>query len=290
MLSIFNSLFKNKPDSKMPPATHTPQDVQAFYNSNTDKFLEVYGEIIQAFRTINVGDYLDYTIKSAELQDGQKVLDAGCGVGGPASYFATKLNIDIEGATISDYQAQKSKEIIAAKTLKGTVNISVQDYHEVDKRFGEKIFDRVLFLESFGHSNDKAKAIKAAWNVLKPGGKLYIKDLFTRDAANEWEQLRINHICGQINKAYEYQIADLYEVLAVIRKQKFIINYMGVPKVEHGMFENLTISNDFQNLFDIGKIDSWDDYIFPIDFFEILVEKPLHTTEEQMHLYFMNRK
>src|SRR6187402_2801044 len=62
---------------------HT-SDVAAFYNQNTDKFLEVYGEVIQAFRTKDVSIYLDYTIENAELKDGQKILDAGCGVGGPA--------------------------------------------------------------------------------------------------------------------------------------------------------------------------------------------------------------
>jgi cyclopropane fatty-acyl-phospholipid synthase-like methyltransferase len=61
--------------------------------------------VIQAFRTKNVNDYLDYTIESAELKNGQSILDAGCGVGGPASYIASKLNVDIQGITISEVQA-----------------------------------------------------------------------------------------------------------------------------------------------------------------------------------------
>ncbi len=118
---------------------------------------------------------------------------------------------------------------------------------------------------------------------------LYVKDLFIRESNNEWEQLRINHICSQINQAYEYQVGDLNDVLSAIRKQGFIVNFIRPPQVDTGLFEHLTISNDFQNLFNIGKIDSWEDYVFPIDFFEILVEKPLHNIEEQKHLYFMNR-
>ena len=54
-------------------------------------------------------------------------------------------------------------------------------------------------------------------------------------------------------------------------------------------FEHLTISNEFQNLFNIGKIESWDNYVFPIDFYEILAEKPAFDPREQMHLYHMNK-
>ena len=49
------------------------------------------------------------------------------------------------------------------------------------------------------------------------------------------------------------------------------------------------ISNEFQNLFNISKIDSWDGYVFPIDFYEILAEKPQEIKPEGMHLYHMNR-
>ena len=60
--------------------------VATFYNETTNKFLEVYGEIIQAFRTNDISVYLDYTIQNAELKDGQKILDAGCVAGMPKGF------------------------------------------------------------------------------------------------------------------------------------------------------------------------------------------------------------
>jgi hypothetical protein len=114
--------------------------------------------------------------------------------------------------------------------------------------------------------------------------------LFLRESENEWEQQRINAIGEQINVAYEYQIADLHEVVSAMRQKGFLIEFIRPPQVERDKFESLTISNDFQNLFNIGKIESWDDYVFPIDFYEILAEKPVHNTVEDMHLYFMNKK
>lgn len=274
-----------------PRSSTSPESVGKYYNETTDKFLKVYGEIIQAFRTKDVKEYLDYTIKSARFNDGMRLLDAGCGVAGPAVHFAQQLpSTNIDACTISPVQLKMGEEKINSNQLSDRVKITCADYHLLDSFFQKNIFDRVYFLESFGHSNNKQKVFDAAWEVLKPGGMVYIKDLFRREVADEWEQLRINKICEQINDAYHYQIADLNDVLSIIRKKGYILHFVKIPEVELSTFEQLTISNDFQNLFDIGKIESWDDYVFPIDFYEILAEKPASNLEKDRHLYFMNQQ
>lgn len=277
--------FGKKEEKKAPAA-----GVADFYNATTDKFLQVYGEVIQAFRTNNVEDYLKYTIESAQLQNGQHIIDAGCGVCGPASFFAQQLpEIKIEACTISQVQAEKATANTEAKNVAAQVKVTLGDYHFLNDLFPEEAFDRVIFLESFGHSKNKPLAIDAVKKVLKPGGKVYIKDLFTRESENEWEQLRIHQICEQINKAYEYEVGNLYQVVSALRRKGFIIHFIRTPQVEMSAFEHLSISNDFQNLFNIGKIDSWEEYVFPIDFYEILAEKPAFNPQDQMHLYHMNK-
>jgi ubiquinone/menaquinone biosynthesis C-methylase UbiE len=289
MLAKIFDFFSPKAKGKATSAISAPADVRDFYNNNTDKFLDVYGEVIQAFRTKDVKDYLDYTIQNAELKDGQKILDAGCGVGGPASYFASQLAVDIKGLTISDYQVAKSKEVLAEKKLKGTVAISQGDYHDMDKIFGENVFDRILFLESFGHSSTQSLLIEKAFQALKPGGILYIKDLFKREHPNEEDGKKIDAIIDAINQAYTYHVADFSEVMKTIRRLNFILLFVKTPEVASEQFEHLTISNDFQNLFDIGKIISWENYVFPIDFYEIKVMKPPFDISREKHLYFLNR-
>lgn len=271
------------------PAKSNAAEVKSFYDSHTDKFLKVYGEVIQAFRSNNVSDYLDYTIQNAELKDGQVILDAGCGVGGPAAYFACRLNVVVEGITVSDVQVEKSKEIMRGKNLKGSVRIRQGDYHQIASIYGKEKFDRVIFLESFGHSGNKALLIEQSFEVLKPGGLLYIKDLFRREHPNPDDGKKIDRIIGEINKAYCYQVADLYEVLKTIRRLNFIILFIKTPEVKADEFEHLTISNNFQELFDIARILTWDDYVFPVDFYEIKAMKPPYDLTKDKHLYFLNR-
>ena len=289
MLKKLLNFFKSDAATDKKPVALNSAEVGAFYNNTTDKFLEVYGDIIQAFRTNNVYDYLDYTIQNAELKDGQKILDAGCGVGGPAYYFASKLNVEVEGITISDVQFEKANAAKASKTLLGKVNFTKGDYHDMDRIYGAEVFDRVVFLESFGHSNNKPLLIEKAFKVLKPGGVLYIKDLFKREHPNAEDGILIDKIVAEIDRAYCYHVADLHEVLATMRRLNFIILFVKTPEVKVGEFEHLTISNNFQELFDIAKIISWEDYIFPVDFYEIKVMKPPFDLSQQKHLYFLNR-
>ncbi|MDX2000840.1 MAG: class I SAM-dependent methyltransferase [Chitinophagales bacterium] len=267
-----------------------PEKVQQFYNENTHRFLQVYGDIIQAYRTNDVTNYLDYTIKSAGLENDQIILDAGCGIAGPARYFASKLDVQIKGCTISDVQVDMAIEKIKAENLSNKIEVRQGDYHTMYEMYGENQFDRILFLESFGHSNNKTKLIEAAWKTLKPGGQLYIKDLFEREASNSTDAERIKEICYEINAGYQYNIANLYDVLKDIRRLGFILNFVKTPEVEIGIFEHLTISNQFQDLFNISKIESWDNYVFPIDFYEIKCQKPAFDLNIDKHLYFMNRK
>lgn len=269
--------------------TLTPEHVRAFYNEYTEKFMKVYGDIIQAYRTRNVNDYLDYTLKSAGIEDGMTILDAGCGIGGPATYFASQKDIRVEGCTISDVQANMAQGKIAEKGLQDKVRIIRADYHEMDTLYPTEHFDRVVFLESFGHSPDKKRLIEAAWKVLKPGGYLYIKDLFEREAGGDEDIRRIKEICLEINKGYQYAIADLHEILSHIRKKGYILNFVKTPEVDISLFEHLTISNDFQNLFNVSKIETWENYVFPIDFFEIKCQKPPFMIDTSKHLYHMNR-
>lgn len=265
--------------------------VQEFYNAYNDKFLKVYGDIIQAFRTNNVEDILNSQIKAMNLQPGMKLLDAGCGVCGPAIHFAKTVgNITIDACSISPVQVEMAEKKIVESQLSDKIKVKVADYHKLSSLFPQNTYDRIYFLESFGHSDQKKILINGVWDCLQPGGMVYIKDLFRRESENEWEQLRIDHICNQINEAYAYQISDLGNVLSILRRKGFILHFVRIPEVNISDFEKLTISNNFQNLFDVGKIDSWDDYVFPIDFFEILAEKPKTDPTKDIHLYHLNKK
>ncbi|MCZ8284950.1 MAG: methyltransferase domain-containing protein, partial [Bacteroidia bacterium] len=126
---------------------------------------------------------LDYQIDVIGLKSGITALDAGCGVCGPAVYFAQKTGCRIEAITISGVQAEKAREHIAKQGAGDRVNVREGDYHTLEQYYPENSMDAVYFLESFGHAKSHEQALDSAWKVLKPGGVIYIKDLFIKKAA-----------------------------------------------------------------------------------------------------------
>jgi cyclopropane fatty-acyl-phospholipid synthase-like methyltransferase len=266
-------LQKNKNANSVTPASD-PEDVGQFYDKYNDKFIQVYGKVIQAFRTTDISKLLDYQIASIGFEKGQIALDAGCGVCGPAIYFAKNAGISVSAITMSEEQVRRAAENIAEENVGDKVRVQKADYHKMAEVVEKESVDVVYFLESFGHSHNHGEAIASSWEVLKPGGVLYIKDLFKKIAVLQEHEQKIEIEINKINQAYHYNIADLYEVLHLLRKKGFILSFVKTIDLKLEDFENLTISNDFQELTGIAKIENWEDYIFPVDFFEIKCHKP----------------
>lgn len=286
--AIMNMLLKRKrADSACLPPPHTVNSVGEFYDKYNDKFLKVYGEVIQAFRTRHITYLLDYLIEMMQLKFGMKALDAGCGVCRPAIYFAQQTGVEIHAVTISKEQYKLSKKNIAEAGMNDKVHVYLGDYHHLLQVVQQNDFDVVFFLESFGHSPYHARAIDSAWQVLKPGGLLFIKDLFKREPLLPEHASKIEREIKKINEAYRYNIADMYQVLKHVRQKGWIVSKIKTIDLPIHEFENLTISNEFQELTGIARIDNWNDYIFPVDFFELYLIKPHYSLQHGLDKYFL---
>jgi cyclopropane fatty-acyl-phospholipid synthase-like methyltransferase len=230
---------------------------------------------------------LDYQIEAMQLKEGMTILDAGCGVCGPATYFSEKTGVSVNAMTISEEQVQKALEKIKEKELQDKVIVKKGDYHHISSVFPEMVYDVVYFLESFGHSPYHEKAMDSAWDVLKPGGLLYIKDLFKRLPLVPEHGPKIDFEIQKINEAYRYNVADLNFILDHARRKGFIVAAVKTIDLKMDEFENLMISNEFQELTGIAKIENWEDYVFPIDFFELFLYKPQFDLQYGLDKYFL---
>ena len=196
-------------------------EVKKHYDENHEAYLTNYGEIIQAHRTITEGELLEYIAKNARLKDGQNILDAGCGVGGPSVYFAKKLDSKIDGLTISNNQFATMQKAIEKEQLQLKLCAKEGDYHRLDSYYEENHFDRVLFLESLGHAEDVQKVIKSANKVLKPGGLIYIKDFVKRDLPNSaYDKEHVKGLKDMLN-LFRYNTLDIYHIIYILRKEGF---------------------------------------------------------------------
>lgn len=110
---------------------------------------------------------LDLVCRRLELEEGQRVLDIGCGWGSFAQYAARNYGAEVTGITVSGEQAELARERCEGLP----VEIRVQDYRDL-----EGTFDRLVSLgmiEHVGHKNYRTY-FEVARRCLAPGGKFVL--------------------------------------------------------------------------------------------------------------------
>jgi ubiquinone/menaquinone biosynthesis C-methylase UbiE len=157
--------------------------VRDYYERSTQAYVDYLGTTFQGWLFGTAGDVPASNRALAEragISTGERVLDAGCGVGGPAIDIARALDVDIDGITISPTQVRIADGLLADAGLDGRVRVQLGDYHELP--WPDEAFDVVVFLESAGQSLEQPALFAEVHRVLRPGGAIYVNDAFTHPA------------------------------------------------------------------------------------------------------------
>ena len=150
--------------------TVTVEEIDAFYV----EFMKIQEILYPEHWHMGAEEAIDTLAQKAGLRKGMKVLDAGCGIGGPARYLAQKYECHVTGLNISEYQVNYAQEKTKAAGLDHRVGFKVGSFMEMP--FDDNSFDLVWSQDAFAHGPDKKKIIEESYRVLKPGGILAFQD------------------------------------------------------------------------------------------------------------------
>ncbi|MBN1638245.1 MAG: methyltransferase domain-containing protein [Ignavibacteriales bacterium] len=117
-----------------------------------------------------------YLSELAKINSTDKVLDAGCGVGGSAIYIAQKFNAKVTGITLSKKQVEKAKQNAQEEKVSELVNFEKRNYCSTG--FEDKSFNVIWSIESVSSATSKFDFIKESFRLLKDGGRLVLSDYF----------------------------------------------------------------------------------------------------------------
>ncbi|KAG8990909.1 Delta(24)-sterol C-methyltransferase [Tulasnella sp. JGI-2019a] len=123
-----------------------------------------------------------YLAAQMKLKPGMKVLDVGCGIGGPAREIARFSNAHITGVNNNDFQLRRAREYTAKAGLSETVNFVEGDFTKLTEQFGNDSFDAVYAIEATVHAPTFESVYGQIFSVLKPGGVFGVYEWVMTDA------------------------------------------------------------------------------------------------------------
>jgi cyclopropane fatty-acyl-phospholipid synthase-like methyltransferase len=108
------------------------------------------------------------------VRSGDRILDAGCGLGGSSFWLATKRSAQVVGIT------PVTQHVYAARKKAHDLSLSDRvSFHEADyayTAFPNASFDVIWALESVCHAQSKEAFYREAARLLRPGGRIVVAE------------------------------------------------------------------------------------------------------------------
>lgn len=117
-----------------------------------------------------------FVAECLELKKDDRVLDAGCGIGGSSIYIAEKYGPEVVGITLSDVQLKTARKKASECGLQDQVEFLLRDFTKTGFKDGS--FSKIFGIESVCHTEKKIDFLREAYRLLEKGGIAAVSDGF----------------------------------------------------------------------------------------------------------------
>ncbi|KAG0462230.1 hypothetical protein HPP92_020706 [Vanilla planifolia] len=155
-----------------------PDLVDTFYNLVTDIYEWGWGQSFHFSPSVPGRSHRDATRLHEErvvdligATTSQRILDVGCGVGGPMRAIAARSGSRVVGITINEYQVGRARAHNRKAGLDGVCEVICGNFLQMP--FDDSSFDGAYSIEATCHAPRLEDVYGEIYRVLKPGG-LYV--------------------------------------------------------------------------------------------------------------------
>lgn len=120
------------------------------------------------------------TVKPANIQKTDLVVDAGCGVGGTSIYLAQNYGCRVIGINISEHQLKIAKQKVDATQLSSLIQLQYGNCSE-HLPLPDHSVDVIVNIESACQYSNRQKFMAECARILKPGGRMAVQDWVATD-------------------------------------------------------------------------------------------------------------
>ncbi|KAF9600423.1 hypothetical protein IFM89_009338 [Coptis chinensis] len=163
-----------------------PAFVDTFYNLVTDIYEWGWGQSFHFSPSIPGKSNKDATrfheemaVDLLDVNHGQKILDVGCGVGGPMRAIAAHSKAHVVGITINEYQVKRALIHNKKAGLDSLCEVVCGNFLEMP--FDDNSFDGAYSIEATCHAPKLEQVYAEIYRVLKPGSKYVSYEWVTTD-------------------------------------------------------------------------------------------------------------
>jgi SAM-dependent methyltransferase len=154
----------------------------------------------------------DVFIDRMRVDGSSRVLDLGCGVGGPGLRVVAHTGARVTGISISEEQIKTANRLAAEA---GVADLAVFQHGDAMKLpFADDSFDAVMALESLCHMSDRQQVLTEVCRVLVPGGRLVLTDVFERAPRKQVRHPGIDKFCHGLMAT----MADVDDYVALLHR------------------------------------------------------------------------
>lgn len=114
-------------------------------------------------------------LKSAALDESSRVLDVGCGIGGPARTVASLFGCHVVGVDLTPVFVDTARQLTELVGLADRIDVAVADATALE--FGDDTFDAVMLVHVGMNIAEKDTLFGELARVLRPGGTLHVYDI-----------------------------------------------------------------------------------------------------------------
>ena len=128
---------------------------------------------------------IDDLIEKLDIQDGDRILDFGCGWGCVPNYIMSKFpNVQFTGLNLSHHQCEFMRQKMQdPKSNLSSGRFTLMEMDLNDAQFETK-FDKILSVGVFCHVGNLTQSFQKLASFLKPGGKVFIHIITVRTPNN----------------------------------------------------------------------------------------------------------
>ncbi|KAB8338800.1 hypothetical protein FH972_021745 [Carpinus fangiana] len=158
-----------------------------YYNLATDMYEQGWSDSFHFCRFAHgepfrqaLARHEHYLALMMNLRPGMRVLDVGCGVGGPAREIAKFTGATIVGLNNNDYQIDRANNYSVKQGLEKQLSYVKGDFMQMP--FADNTFDAVYAIEATVHAPSLEGIYTEIHRVLKPGGVFGVYEWLMTDA------------------------------------------------------------------------------------------------------------